>query len=128
MRGPGGGDGNSLALQATRRMMTVPPRRVEIALTDSLVTVAYGAGDVWALPFGEKVERGSGELKIEAKASWENERLVVTTKVKDGGTVTETYMPAVDGSKLTVVVEGDLGRGGAGGVEFRRVYDRGSGR
>lgn len=110
------------AVQAMRRLVTVPPRHMRLQLSDSSVTVAYAPEDVWVLAFGDKVKRDMGDgVELQARADWEEGRLVVSRSMSGGGSVTETYMPSVDGKKLTVVVETSMG--GRGGVEFRRVYD-----
>jgi hypothetical protein len=109
------------------RLVTVPPRHLQVALSDSLVTVGYTAQDVWVLPFGDKVKRDLGDdLTVEAKAEWDDGRLVVRRSVSGGASITETYMPSADGTKLTVAVE--MSGGPGGGFEFRRVYDAGPGR
>jgi hypothetical protein len=116
---------NPDALRATMRLVTVPPRRMQVTLTDSVVTVEYSPSDVWVLPFGDKVKKElADDLTLEAKAEWENDRLIIRRSVSGGGSVVETFMPAVDGSRLTVAVEASLG-GPGGGVEIRRVYDPG---
>ena len=90
-QGGGGRADNPEAQRATLRLMTVPPRHLEVSLSDSLVTLAYAASDVWVLPFGETVKRESdGGLSFEAKAEWENDRLIVRRSVSGGGAVTET--------------------------------------
>lgn len=77
--------------------------------------------DPCVLPFGEDVTRNLEDgVEVEARAEWENGRVVVTRGVGGGASVTETYMPSVDGTRLTVAVE--VSMGGRGGVEFRRVY------
>jgi len=112
-------------MRATMRLVTVPPRHLEVSLSDSLVTLGYTAQDVWVLPFGKKVERDLGDdLTLEARADWENDRLVVKRSVSGGGSVIETYMPSMDGKRLTVAVE-LAGDGRGGGFEIRRVYDAG---
>lgn len=127
---PGGGargGGNPEALRTLMRLVTVPPRRLAVALSDSLVKVGYTAQDVWVLPFGEKVKRNLGDdMTLEAKAEWDNDRLVVRRSVSGGGSVTETYMPSADGRRLTVMVE--MSGGPGGGFEVRRVYDAGPAR
>ena len=121
MQGRGGG-ASPEAMRAAMRMVTVPPRRLDVALSDSLVTVGYTAQDVWVLPFGDKVKRDPGDdLTVEAKAEWDNGRLVVRRSLSGGASITETYMPSADGTKLTVAVE--MSGGPGGGFEFRRVYD-----
>ena len=73
------------------------------------------------LPFGKTVERPlDDDLKLKAKAEWDEGRLVVQRNVSGGGGVTETFMPSVDGTRLTVDVEMS---GGPGGIEFQRVYN-----
>ena len=64
----------------------------------------------------------SEDVEVEARAQWENNRLILTRQVSGGGVVTETFMPSVDGKRLTVAVE--FAPGGPGGVEFQRVYER----
>ena len=114
-------------MRAAMRLVTVPPRRLDVALSDSLVTVGYTAQDVWVLPFGEKVKRDLGdEMTVEARSEWDEGRLRVRRSVSGGASITETYMPSADGMKLTVAVEVSGGPGG--GFEFRRVYDRRGGR
>jgi hypothetical protein len=124
---PGGqGAGRSeirAAIQELRRMAMVAPRRVDLSLSDSAVVVSHPREEPWLLPFGSEVKReATDSVEISARADWENGRLVVTRKVPGGGSLIETYMPSVDGKRLTVNVV--LAVGGAGaGVEFQRVYD-----
>lgn len=119
-----GGSVNRAALQAIRRIATVAPRTLELAVSDSLVTLYIPREEPWVLPFGEKVKRQEGEdVEIEAKAEWQAGRLVVTRSASGGGSVSEMFMPSVDGRKLTVDVQISLGQMG-GDVEFHRVYDQ----
>ncbi len=109
------------AMRAMRQLAQTTPTRIDIALTDSLVTVTYAGREPWVLPFGKTVERPlDDDLKLEAKAEWDEGRLVVQRNVSGGGGVTETFMPSVDGTRLTVDVEMS---GGPGGIEFQRVYN-----
>lgn len=109
-------------MRAAMRLVNMPPRCLDVALSDSLVTVGYTAQDVWVLPFGEKVKRDLGDdMTLEARAEWDNGRLVVRRSVPGGASITETYMPSADGTKLTVAVE--MSGSPGGGFEFRRVYD-----
>lgn len=118
-----GGAVNRAAMQAIRRIATVAPRTLELAVSDSLVTLYVPREEPWVLPFGEKVKRQEGEdVEIEAKAEWKAGRLVVTRSASGGGYVSEMFMPSVDGRKLTVDVQISLGPMG-GDVEFHRVYD-----
>lgn len=112
------------AMQALRRLATARPVRLDVQLTDSAVAVTYtGDPEPLVLLFGKKVERKlTDELTLEAKASWEEGRLVVERSVGGAGSITETFMPSVDGRRLTVDVALDGGAGG--GLEFQRVYDR----
>lgn len=111
------------ALQALRRMATGTPRTLQISLADSLAVVAFPREEPWLLPFGDKVTRElSEDVEVEARAQWENNRLILTRQVSGGGVVTETFMPSVDGKRLTVAVE--FSPGGRDGVEFQRVYER----
>ena len=112
---------NPAAMRAMRELATTTPTRIDIALTDSLVTVTYAGREPWVLPWGKTVKRDLGEdLELQAKAEWDQERLIVHRNVAGGGGVTETFMPSVDGTRLTVDVEL---AGGPGGVEFQRVYN-----
>ncbi|GMV05573.1 MAG: hypothetical protein AMXMBFR53_18500, partial [Gemmatimonadota bacterium] len=120
---PGGGGGrmDAQAARALRRLAAVPPRTLEVTLTDSLVTLAPAGEDPWVLPLGEDVERElDAGVKVKARAEWENGRMIVTRSVDGGGWVRETYMPASDGRRLVVAVE--VSMGGRGGIEFQRVY------
>lgn len=109
------------AMMILRRMATVAPRRLEIALSDSSVVVSAPREEPWMLLFGEKTKRMMPDsVEVEARAEWEEGRVVVTRKVSGGGEVTETYMPSLDGSRMVVAVT--FSPGGRGGVEFRRVY------
>jgi len=117
------GGANPEAMRTVMRMVTVPPRRLDVALSDSLVTVGYTAQDVWVLPFGEEVKRDLGDdLTVDAEAEWDNGRRMVRRSVSGGASITETYMPSADGTKLTVAVE--MSGGPGVGFEFRRVYDQ----
>jgi len=110
------------AMRAMRELAQTTPTRIDIALTDSLVTMTWAGRPAWVLPFGKTVEREVGDdVKLEAKAEWVEERLVVSRRVAGGGGVTETFMPSVDGTQLTVDV--DLSGGPVGGIEFQRVYN-----
>ena len=116
------GGADPAAMRAALRLVTVAPRRLDLTLSDSLVTLGYTPQDVWVLPFGDKVKRDLGEgLTVEAKAEWDNGRLVVRRSVSGGASITETYMPSADGAKLTVAVE--MSGGPGGGFAFQRVYD-----
>ena len=123
---PGDAPGRNMkpaAMQALRRMATGTPRTLQISLADSLAVVAFPREEPWILPFGGKVTRELGEdVEVEARAQWENNRLILTRRVSGGGVVVETFMPSVDGKRLTVAVE--FSPGGRGGVEFQRVYER----
>lgn len=131
--GPGGGMGprgggrrpagasNPEAAQVLRRMVSVAPRRLELALSDSAVVVTYPREDAWVLPFGKGVKRKEGEgVEVETKAEWKEGLLSVTRKVSGAGSVRETFYPTADRHRLTVSVE--LAMGDRGAVEFRRVY------
>ncbi|MDP2958162.1 MAG: hypothetical protein Q8N53_17170 [Longimicrobiales bacterium] len=123
---PGDAPGRNMkpaAMQALRRMATGTPRTLQISLADSLAVVAFPREEPWILPFGGKVTRElSEDVEVEARAQWENNRLILTRQVSGGGVVVETFMPSVDGKRLTVAVE--FSPGGRGGVEFQRVYER----
>jgi hypothetical protein len=124
MRRPGGGRGRAspAAMREVHRLYTTIPTRIDLALTDSLVTITYAGQEPFILPFGKKVERALGDdLKMEAKAEWNDHRLVVERDVSGGGGVTETFMPSVDGTRLTVDV--DVSGGPGGGFEFQRVFN-----
>jgi hypothetical protein len=110
------------AMRALRELAQTTPTRIDIALTDSLVTMTYAGRPAWVLPFGKTVEHElSDDVKLEGKAEWVEERLVVTRRVAGGGGVSETFMPSVDGTRLTIDV--DLSGGPGGGIEFQRVYN-----
>ncbi len=118
-----GGAVNPAATQAIRRIATVPPRTLELSVSDSLVTLHVPREEPWVLPFGQEVKRDvADDVEVEAKAEWKGGGLVVTRSVSGGGTVTESYMPSVDGVKLTVAVAMSMSLMGAD-VEFQRVYD-----
>jgi hypothetical protein len=117
-----GGRANPAAMREVRRLYTTIPTRIDIALTDSLVTMTYAGQEPFVLPFGKKVERALGDsLKLEARSEWNDHRLVVERDVSGGGGVTETFMPSVDGTRLTVDV--DVSGGPGGGFEFQRVFN-----
>jgi len=117
-----GGSLDPAAMQAIRRIATSAPRTLELSLSDSLVVLRFPREEPWVLPFGEEVRRVVGDdVEIVAKAEWNAGRLVITRSASKGGSVTETYMPSVDGKKLTVAVE--VSASLMGGVEFQRVYD-----
>jgi hypothetical protein len=118
-----GGSVNRAAMLAIRRIATIAPRTLDLSVNDSLVTLSIPREEPLVLPFGEKVKRqAADDVEIEAKAEWKEGRLVVTRSASGGGSVTETFMPSVDGRKLTVDVQLSLSRMG-GDVEFQRVYD-----
>lgn len=117
------GRANRAAMEEVRRMATVPPRRLELSVSDSAVVVSYPREEPWLLPFGSDVKREAADsVEVAARADWENGRLVVSRRVSGGGSVTETFMPSVDGKRLTVDVEVAMGSG-RGGTEFQRVYE-----
>lgn len=115
--------GDPKARHDLHTMAVTIPTRLDLSLTDSLVTVTYAGQEPLALPFGEDVEHQLPDsVALQARAEWDTGRLVIIRSVKDGGSITETYMPSVDGKRLTVDVEVDgLGPGGA---EFQRVFLR----
>jgi hypothetical protein len=119
----GRGHHDAKGRHALHQMAVTIPTRMDLSLTDSLVTVTYAGQKPLALPFGEEVRRElSDSVTMVARADWDTGRLVVIRAVKDGGSITETYMPSVDGKRLTVDVEVEgLGPGGA---EFQRVFNR----
>lgn len=123
MRRPGGGGRvDPEAMREVRRLAMTVPTRIDIALSDSLVTVTYAGQDPFVLPFGKKVERPLGDhLELETKAVWSEGRLVVERDVSGGGGVSETFMPSVDGARLTIDV--DFTGGPGGGFDFQRVYN-----
>jgi len=111
-------------MRELRRIVMTTPTRLDMQLADSSVVVTYAGGaQPFVLPFGKKVERKlSDDLNLEAEASWEEGRVVVERSVSGAGSIRETFMPSVDGKRLTVDVE--IGGGPGGGFEFQRVYDR----
>jgi len=118
-----GGRASPAAMREVHQLYTTIPTRIDIALTDSLATVTYAGQEPFVLPFGKAVERPAGDsLKLEAKATWVDHRLVVERNVSGGGGVTETFMPSVDGTRLTEDV--DVSGGPGGGFEFQRVFNR----
>ncbi len=116
-----GGAMDPEAMQATRRLIRQRVPSLELVLTDSMVTVTYPREAPYVLLFGEKVERElRGGLTLQAKADWHNGRLRIRRSIDGGGSITELFMPAVDGTLLTVAVEAEMGRGRS--FEFRRVF------
>jgi hypothetical protein len=118
------GQMNPAAMQATRRLVMAHEEALDIVLTDSAATVTYPGEEPWVMLFGETVERKvSDDVTIKAKAEWDDERLVVTRSVSGGGSLKETFEPALDARRLVVDVEPSFGGGGPrGGSEFQRVY------
>lgn len=116
-----GGAMDPEAMQATQRLIRQRVPSLKLVLTDSMVTVTYPREEPYVLLFGEKVERElRGGLTLEAKADWHNGRLRIRRSIDGGGSITELFMPAVDGTLLTVAVEAEMGRGRSFG--FRRVF------
>lgn len=120
----GGGRTNPEAMGAMRRLIEATPAQLSVQLADSAVTLTYGDHrEPWVLPFGKDVERPlNDDLKIKARAEWEEGRVVVTRSIDGGGSISEMYMPSMDGTRLTVDVLMRSGPGG--GVEIHRIYDR----
>ena len=117
----GGAPMDPQALQATRRLVQRRVPRLVLTLTDSMVTLSYPREEPFQLLLGEEVERElSDGLILKAKAEWQDGRLRFRRAIEGGGSVTELFMPSVDGTLLTVAVEAELGRGP--GIEFRRVF------
>lgn len=126
-----GGEGrsggpNPEAMKALRQIAMTNPARLDVQLADSVVTLTYaGDADPYILPFGQKVERKlSDDLTLETEASWEDGRVVVERSLEGSGSVREMFMPSVDGKRLVVDVA--ITGGLRGGIEFQRIYDRGS--
>ena len=121
-----GGAMDPEAMQATQRLIRQRVPSLEVVLTDSMVTVTYPREEPYVLLFGENVERElRGGLTLEAKADWHNGRLRIRRSIDGGGSISELFMPAVDGTLLTVTVEVEMGRGRAYG--FQRVFARAEG-
>ncbi len=116
-----GGAMDPEAMAVTQRLIRQRVPSMELVLTDSMVTVTYPREEPYVLLFGEKVERElRGGLTLQAKADWHNGRLRIRRSIDGGGSITELFMPAVDGTLLTVAVEAEMGRGRS--FEFRRVF------
>ena len=96
---------------------------LDVVLTDSTAILTYPGEEPWVLPFGRTVKRKvDKDVTLEAKAQWSDDRLVVTRSVSGGGSIWETFEPAVDAARLIVDVDISMRGGSRGGGEFQRVY------
>jgi len=119
-----GGAMDPEAMAATQRLIRARVPSLELIVTDSMVTIGYPREEPYVLLFGEKVERElRGGITLQAKADWHDGRLRIRRSIDGGGSVTELFMPAVDGTRLTVAVEAEMGRGRS--FDFRRVFTPG---
>jgi hypothetical protein len=128
-RGGGFGDGrggqaNPEDMQRRRdalRDIMVPPERMTITTTESMVIITTGDGRTTRLATnGSKVKDDS--TGIEQRSHWDRDRLVTEISGAQGGKVTQTYTVDSASHRLTVTVEAAGGRGGAAAARHH-VYD-----
>jgi hypothetical protein len=119
--GGAGSDGGGVPDEARAGVRSVvdPPLELKVTQSATEVDVEDMAGKKRTLyPDGKKYKADDG--KAEVKSSWHEGSLRVETRTSHGGSVTETWERAPDGSRLTVNLKID---GRFGKVELKRVYD-----
>jgi hypothetical protein len=72
---------------------------------------------------GRKSEQGTERGKLETRAKWKGQKLVVEMKTEHGGTITRTYELASGGRQLYVTVKIE-NEGMPGAISIRSVYDK----
>ncbi len=72
---------------------------------------------------GRKAERDTERGKLETRAKWKGQKLVVEMKTQHGGTITRTYELASGGRQLYVTVKIE-NEGMPGTISIRSVYDK----
>ena len=72
---------------------------------------------------GRKAERDTERGKLETRAKWKGQKLVVEMKAQHGGTITRTYELASGGRQLYVTVKIE-NEGMPGAISVRSVYDK----
>jgi len=123
--GYGGGRGGSSTpsdsdLQHGKSTVFNPPLELKVTQSDAEIDLDDLAGRVRKLyPNGKKYKSDDGDAEV--KSSWKDGKLAVETKNSHGGTMTETWERAPDGSRLIVHVKLT---GGFGKVDLKRIYDR----
>jgi hypothetical protein len=72
---------------------------------------------------GSKAEKDTERGKLETRAKWKGQKLVVEMKTEHGGTITRTYELASGGRQLYVTVKIE-NEGMPGAISIRSVYDK----
>ena len=72
---------------------------------------------------GSKAEKDTERRKLETRAKWKGQKLVVEMKTEHGGTITRTYELASGGRQLYVTVKIE-NEGMPGAISIRSVYDK----
>lgn len=72
---------------------------------------------------GSKAEKGTERGKLETRAKWKGQKLVVEMKTEHGGTITRTYELASGRRQLYVTVKIE-NEGMPGAISIRSVYDK----
>ena len=72
---------------------------------------------------GRKSEQGTERGKLETKAKWKGQKLVIETKMERGGAITRTYELASGGRQLHVTVKIENERMPEA-ISIRSVYDK----
>jgi hypothetical protein len=72
---------------------------------------------------GSKAEKDAERGKLETRAKWKGQKLVVEMKTEHGGTITRTYELASGGRQLYVTVKIE-NEGMPGAISIRSVYDK----
>ncbi len=121
MTGRGGRGGGG---QQRMRSLLDASVAFKIVQDDSTLTLTSVEGTSLVFyPDGRTVERViEGAGKVETKARWKGEKLVVERRIGDATTVTSTYELASEGRQLRIKVKIDNDRMQRS-MEFTRVYD-----
>jgi hypothetical protein len=72
---------------------------------------------------GRKSERGTERGRLETKAKWKGQKLVIEMKMESGGTITRSYELASGGRQLQVTVKIENQRMPEA-ISIRSVYDK----
>ena len=122
-RGGGMSDAQRAGMRQTMQLVWSAPQSLEIAQTDTTVSLTADTAEALVLPVnGKKVVMRSDSLAdVEVRGKWQGNDFVVRRKVSGGGTITEDYLHSPSGNQLFVIVSFDTPSGRS--VQFRRVYD-----
>jgi hypothetical protein len=108
--------------------MTGAPWRLQVAQTDTSITITRAGGSALTLYFDARTvyvsdARGEGQTRLSGR--WNRKRFEVRRDLSSGRIITESYELTANGTKLAVrtrVSGGD--RSAYAPPEMRRVYDR----